>query len=230
MADNQFSEIWAATIKQYEADTNINIMDASRNLANVTSADELPGMIDGEQKKFRNYQKQVDKIQGAVKPVLDVIQAIADTAGEAVGVAFPPAKIVFVAVKLLLNAAENVSAHYKAIVNIFARMQTFLDCCNTYVKGNISLGLQQRLVEILAHLLSVIGTVMKDMKGGWLKHFFHSVLTKDNVMEDALQKLNDLTREEALASLADIHDKVGQALQGVDDLTKAQRDAELDKC
>ncbi|TFY57634.1 hypothetical protein EVG20_g8467 [Dentipellis fragilis] len=207
MADNQFSEIWAATIKQYEADSNINITDASCNLTNITSVDELLGMIDGEQKKFRNYQKRLQTLR-----------------------AFPPAKIVFVAVKLLLNAAENVSAHYKAIVNIFARMQTFLDRCKTYVKGNISLGLQQRLVEILAHLLSVIGTVMKDMKGGWLKHFFHSVLTKDNVMEDALQKLNDLTREEALASLADIHDKVGQALQGVDDLTKAQRDAELDEC
>ncbi|KAA1474506.1 hypothetical protein DENSPDRAFT_931704, partial [Dentipellis sp. KUC8613] len=227
MADNQFSDIWASAIKQYEADMKINIMDASHNFVNITSPDELLGIIDGEQKKFKNYHKQVEKIQGAVKPVLDVIQTIADIAGEAVEAAFPPAKIVFVAVKLLLDAADNVSARYKAIINIFVRMQAFLERCKTYVKSSISHGLQQRLVEILVHLLSIIGMVTKDIKRGYLRHFFHSVLAKDSALEDALQTLSDLTKEEALAALADIHSKVGQTLQKMVDLTETQKD---DKC
>ncbi|TFY51087.1 hypothetical protein EVG20_g11172, partial [Dentipellis fragilis] len=241
MPDSVFPEIWTAAIERYEGDTKIKVADAFRDLASTTSVDKLLDVIDGKQKKFKEYEKRGEKIRGALKPVLDIVSLSSAVAGEAVGAAFPPGKVIFVAVKLLIDAAHNVSAHYRSIIDIFRQLQNFLDRCCVYLHGDVSNKLKQRLVEILAHLLTILGMVTRVMKKGQLSgnkgHFLQNIFRKDKTIDEALKKLNDLTREEALQVLADVHHKVGQTLRvasstdkKVHIIAELQRDAEFHQC
>ncbi|TFY54295.1 hypothetical protein EVG20_g9764 [Dentipellis fragilis] len=227
MADDQFSETWAAAIKQYEADTKINIANASHDFAGITSAEQLLEIIQDEQKKFKKYRKRGEKIYGALKPVLEIVGSFADAAGEAVGTVLRPGKVIFAAVKLLLDAAKNVSTRYNLVIDIFGQMKGFLERCRIYLDGNISSNLQHKLVEIFSHLLSVIGVVTKDMKRGWLMQFVWSIFRKNDDMQGALTKLDHLTTQEHLAVQGVIYQEVGHMRRKID---KIDMDAELDAC
>ncbi|TFY72970.1 hypothetical protein EVG20_g53 [Dentipellis fragilis] len=234
--DNQFPEIWKASIKQYEADTKNNLMHASRGLADITSADELLGIIDDKQKNFMEYRKRGAKIKGALKPVLDIVGPLADAAGEGVALVFPPGKVIFVTVKLLVDATHNVKAHYDAIIDTFERMESFLLHCCMYLGhgGNISDDLRQKLGKILVHLLSIIGIVTKEMKKGQLRHFIHGVFTKDSAVQDALARLDYLTKEEGQVVQAATYQEVRHVSRGMDQMgqkfDKAYENIMLDKC
>ncbi|TFY51312.1 hypothetical protein EVG20_g11059, partial [Dentipellis fragilis] len=239
MADNPFPDVWKAAIERYEADTSIKISVASRALVSITSVDGLLEMIEQKQNRFMEYRKRGERIKGALRPVLDIIGALAGALGEGIALSFPPGKAVFVAVKSLVDATRNVKAHYDAIIDIFERMHNFLLRCETYLgQGvNISSDVQQKIVKIFAHLLLVVGIVIKDMKRGRLNDFVHGVFVKNTGIQDALGKLDQLTREEAQAVQAAIYDGVGQTLNAVTGLTDvvkgladAQRAAELRDC
>ncbi|TFY70482.1 hypothetical protein EVG20_g2514 [Dentipellis fragilis] len=238
MADNQLSKIWKAAIEQYEANTKINLKAASEShiFANISSPDELLKAIDDKQKNFVEYRKRGAKIKGALKPVLDVVGLLAGAAGEGVAIVFPPGKVVFIAVKLLVDASHNVKSHYDAIIDIFEQMKSFLLRYRNYVKydSNFSDGLQQNIVKILAHVLFTVGIITKDMKRGQLKHFIQGAFTKNSVIQDALTKLHHLTKEEGLNVQAVIYQNVRDMSKGVNaigkKLDKAHGNAELHRC
>ncbi|KAA1474458.1 hypothetical protein DENSPDRAFT_331040 [Dentipellis sp. KUC8613] len=196
--DDQFPEIWNASIRQYEADTKNKLTHAFRGLGNIKSADELLRIIDDKQKNFVEYQKRGARIKGALKSVLDIVGPLASTAGEGVALAYPPGKAIFVAVKLLVDATHNVKSHYDAIINIFEQMQSFLLRCRMYLShgGSISVDLRKKLGNILAHVICIIGVVTREMKKAQLRHFIHGVFTKDSAVQDALTELDHLTKEE----------------------------------
>ncbi|TFY56712.1 hypothetical protein EVG20_g8826 [Dentipellis fragilis] len=234
--DNQFPEIWKASIKQYEADTKNNLTHASRGLSDIASADELLKAIDDKQKNFVEYRKRGAKIKGALKSVLDIVGPLASAAGDGVALVFPPGKVIFVAVKLLVDATHNVKSHYDAIIDIFEQMQSFLLRCHLYLShgGNISDDLRQKLGKILAHLLSVIGLVTKEMKKGQLRHFIHGVFTKNSAIQDALARLDYLTKEESQVVQAATYQEMKHASRAMDQigkkLDKVYENIKLDAC
>ncbi|TFY58838.1 hypothetical protein EVG20_g8001, partial [Dentipellis fragilis] len=273
MADDQLSEIWKAAIEQYEADTENDLKAASESpkFANISSVDELLTAIDDKQKAFGQYRKRGAKIKGALEPVLDVVGMLADAAGEGVAVVFPPGKAVFVVVKLLVDvhfaflplrhlanseampqATHDVKSRYDAIIDIFERMESFLRRCRIYIKPGINISdvLRMQIVKILAHLLFIMGKVTKYIRKGCRGQIKHPVLgfLKKNTMQEALTKLDHLTKEEGLAVLAatldgvrdvdedvrDVNEGVKQVNEGVNGigrkLDSAQEDAELHKC
>ncbi|KAA1474470.1 hypothetical protein DENSPDRAFT_852311 [Dentipellis sp. KUC8613] len=206
MADDPLSEIWKAAMKQYEEETknNLKTASASRNSANFSSAEELLKAIDDKQKKFVEYRKRGAKIKGALGPVLDVVGTLASAAGEGVAVVFLPAKAIFVAVKLLVD------------------MQSFLLRCRAYVNhdSNISGDLRRKIVNILAHLLLAIGIITKDMKRGNFKHFIRGVFTRNSDVQDALAKLDHLTKDEGLAVQAVILQDMREVNLGVREINE----------
>ncbi|TFY69792.1 hypothetical protein EVG20_g3000 [Dentipellis fragilis] len=103
------------------------------------TVDRLLRLIDDEQNKFSQYRKKKVKVRSALKPVLDVVGWLAEVADEATATAFQPGKAVFVAVKVLVEAAHNISARYDTIIKIFSRMKGFLNRCETYLSSTILL-------------------------------------------------------------------------------------------
>ncbi|KAA1476996.1 hypothetical protein DENSPDRAFT_564946 [Dentipellis sp. KUC8613] len=99
-----------------------------------------------------------------------------------------------------------------------------------YLQSTISDSLRERLVEILAHLLGIIGIVTKDMKHGRLRLFVQNVCGKDEALENALEELDELTKYEIQDVVADTHLGVGKTVKAVDALADAQRKAELRDC
>ncbi|TFY52102.1 hypothetical protein EVG20_g10704, partial [Dentipellis fragilis] len=244
MADAQFAEIWSDAIKRYEADTGKKkITTASDALKGVVSADSLLDLMDSEQREFKQYRSKGDRIRSVVKPILVVVERFAAVAGEGVGAVFEPGKAVFVAVKLLLNAARDVSEHYDMIIAIFERMQSSLERICGYLEGpdTVSSVLKNTLVKILAHLLSFLGLVTKDIQAGRIRHYILNLITKKNKIHDALERFDTLMEEEGLAVQEEIylvthqtHRVMEQAYRVVEQtyraIEQAHVDEELQKC
>ncbi|TFY65174.1 hypothetical protein EVG20_g5695 [Dentipellis fragilis] len=254
MADDSLSEIWKAAIKQYEEETknNLKAISESPDFVNISSADELLKAIDDKQKDFKQYRERGERIKGALKPILDIAGALAGAAGEGVAVVFPPGKAVFVVVKLLVDATRDVKSRYDAIIDIFEQMESFLRRCCIYVKPNINISdvLQKQIVRILAHLLFIMGKVTKYIRNGYRGQIRHLVsgVFKKNTMQEALTKLDHLTKEEGLTVLAATLDGVrhmGEDVRNVNEgvmhvsdgvngierrLDSVQEDAELCRC
>ncbi|KAA1474958.1 hypothetical protein DENSPDRAFT_873710, partial [Dentipellis sp. KUC8613] len=216
-------------IQQYQADTKIHIANASHDFAGITSAEQVLGIIEDKQKKFKKYRKRAQKIYGALEPVLEIVGTFADAAGDAVGTVFPPGQIIFAAVKLLLDAAKNINARYNLIIDIFGQMKDFTERCHMYLDGNITLpiSLHQKLVEIFSHLLCLIGMITRDMKRGWFLQFIWIVFKKNDDIQNALARLNSLTTQEHLTVQGAIYIQVGHMKKKLD---KIEVDAELRDC
>ncbi|TFY70352.1 hypothetical protein EVG20_g2664 [Dentipellis fragilis] len=227
MADNPFTKIWGAAIRRYETDTKMSLADAMPDLAGALTANRLLGIIDDEHGKFKNYRSRGEKVRNAMKPVLVLVELFADVAGEGVTNVFQPGKAVFAAVKYLLNAARNISSRYDAIVDIFLQTHSFLNRLCIYLDGTISATLQERLVKILAHMLSLFGLVTKYIQKGRLKLFVQNVFSKNDDIQDALQRLDHLTKEEILIIQAETHQVTQKTYKT---LEQAQVDEELQKC
>ncbi|KAA1474952.1 hypothetical protein DENSPDRAFT_883194 [Dentipellis sp. KUC8613] len=170
MAEDPFAVIWKAAIQLYEGNTGTKIADASHAIAGIANVNALLEIIDRDQKKFAEYRNQGERIKAALRPVLNVIGTLAGAIGEGVALGFPPGKAVFAVVKLLVDATGNVKAHYDAVIDIFEQMHDFLSCCKIYLHRDAKMSddVQHKIVKIFAHVLLVIGIVIKDMKRGRL--------------------------------------------------------------
>ncbi|KAA1475015.1 hypothetical protein DENSPDRAFT_932059, partial [Dentipellis sp. KUC8613] len=238
MSEDPFADIWTAAIKRYEADTKMSITDTSHGLAGVLTADQLLEAINDKQMKFKNYRSRGGKIRMVLKPVLAVIGLIVDAASEGVANAFPLGAAVFTAVRYLLGAARNVSSRYDSIIDLFSRLQNCLDRCRIYLEGVISADLKKRLVEILACILSSLGLVTKYIQKGRLKLFIQTLVSKEDNVSDALQRLDSLTKDESLVVQAETHQVAQHTLQEVgnagkkvvEKLEKVQVNLELEGC
>jgi hypothetical protein len=115
------------------------------------------------------------------------------------------------------QVVKDVIASYKTLVNLFERTQFFLQRLNQYTAAPLTPEMTELLAKILAQVLSVLAFSTKAMKRGRISVFIRSkysfladcsterflkrLLGKTDV-EDALQRLDMLTKEENLMMAA----------------------------
>ncbi|KAH9974446.1 hypothetical protein BGW80DRAFT_181747 [Lactifluus volemus] len=110
--------------------------------------------------------------------------------------------MIFKGIGLLLTAAKNVAAGHNMLLNIFEHIKCFLERLKIYI--NIPLttatGMIELLGNIMAQVLSVLAISTKAMAECRIKKYIKTLVGlggKKNI-EDALQRLDMLTREEAM--------------------------------
>ena len=112
---------------------------------------------------------------------------------------------------------KDVIASYEMLINLFERTQLFLQRLNHYIATSLTPDMTELLAKILAQVLSVLALSTKEMKERRISVLILSryLLLADNSVErfmkrlvgrteveDGLQRLDMLTREENLMTAA----------------------------
>ncbi|KAH8984900.1 hypothetical protein EDB86DRAFT_3219430 [Lactarius hatsudake] len=109
---------------------------------------------------------------------------------------FPPAKAIFVGIGVLLQAVKDVRASQNTLVDLFGHMEYFFKRLEKYIDIRPTAAMTDIIVKIMVEVLSVLGLVTKEVRQGRTKKYLKKLVGRNDV-EDALQRLDRLTQEEA---------------------------------
>jgi hypothetical protein len=143
---------------------------------------------------------------------------------------------------------KDVIASYETLINLFEHTQLFLQRLHHYIATSLTPDMTELLAKILAQVLSVLALSTKEMKErriSVLIHSRYSFLADNSVerfmkrlvgrteVEDGLQRLDMLTREENLMTAACTLGVAGNIRQDVnvikDDAREIKDDLRINK-
>ncbi|KAF7363939.1 hypothetical protein MSAN_01052200 [Mycena sanguinolenta] len=217
--DDQFAELWRKAIESYEADTEIKLQ--THVLAVCKNPEDVLDALDGELRRFNAYRDKKENLRKWLKPMLNLIDTLSETAGEAAALSFPPGKLVFVALGVLVQAAKDVSERYDNIIALCQHLYSFLERLRVYMSGQLLGRMRELVIQMLAHLLSIFAMVTKEIKRNRFGAFWRSLLN-DTTVKDALGKLDNLIEEERSMGIANAMVWSQQILSLVQDLVLSE--------
>ncbi|KAH9055677.1 hypothetical protein EDB87DRAFT_1280511 [Lactarius vividus] len=138
-----------------------------------------------------------DRLKKWLVPIINVLYAFSGTLSEGVALVFPPSKLVFAGVGVLLLAAKDVTASQDILVDIFGRVESFFVRLEIYTEIPLTPAMTDKMVEITVEILDILATATKEMKQSRAKKFVKKVAGWTD-LEDGLKKLDKLTSEEVV--------------------------------
>ncbi|KAH9055276.1 hypothetical protein EDB87DRAFT_1824722 [Lactarius vividus] len=134
---------------------------------------------------------------------------------------FPPARLVFAGVGVLLLAARDVTASQDILVDIFGRVESFFVRLEIYTEVPLTPAMTEKMVQITIEILDILAIATKEMGQNRAKKFVKKVAGWTD-LEEGMKKLDNLTNEEvAMASVQilkvahTVDDKVTAVCDGV---------------
>ncbi|KAI0267816.1 hypothetical protein BC834DRAFT_842472 [Gloeopeniophorella convolvens] len=211
-----------AALDEYTKKTGIDLAEDhfANALRDCRSAEavilEFERVQQNAHRKTTRESGKRSEVMEKLKPVVSVVFMLCETLGEGAGLVFGPSKAIFCGFKVLLQAAQDVSASYSALVKLFDSFAEFLERLKFYVEPPRNMPIPKIIVKTMAEMLSVVALATKHIKRGWLKNFLKTLLgNKLKEILDALEKLDRLTNEELRMVVAQIHKDAAGTRQDV---------------
>ncbi|KAJ7048703.1 hypothetical protein C8F01DRAFT_1070277, partial [Mycena amicta] len=167
----------------------------------VRGRDKVLDALDRDLREFKDYRDKKERLRKWLKPMLHLIGSLSEAAGEAAAMHVPYAKAGFVALGVLVQAAKNVSARYDSIIDLCELLHSFLERLRVYLSVQLPENMQEVVVRILTHLLSVFGLATKEIKHNRFGSYLRTLIGQTDVQE-SLKKLNDLIGAEQSMGVA----------------------------
>jgi hypothetical protein len=99
-------------------------------------------------------------------PTVSVLYALSETLGEGVALAFPPAKVIFAGVGVLLSAAKDVRGDQNTLIDVLERMEGFFRRLEIYTEVPATTEMMDTIILIMVEVLSILGIATKEVKQG----------------------------------------------------------------
>ncbi|KAH9177989.1 hypothetical protein EDB89DRAFT_2239711 [Lactarius sanguifluus] len=193
-----FGKIFGTALEVYRKQTKKDI--ASHPLATQLLSCDTPSAIlailRAQVQAFDQSQSADERLTKWLDPTVNVLYAFSATLGEGAGLAFPPAKTIFTGIGVLLQAVKDVRASQNALVDLFGRMEYFFKRLERYIDVRPTAAMTDIIVKIMVEVISILGMVTKEIRQGRTKKYLKMLVGRNDV-EDALQRLDRLTQEEA---------------------------------
>ncbi|KAH9070960.1 hypothetical protein EDB83DRAFT_2313698 [Lactarius deliciosus] len=155
--------IFESALKSYKKKTKYDLKN--HDLFKQFEKCDSPGDILAA---FQSDQFGPSRIGDASKewlvPTVKVLYALSATLGEGVGLAFPPAKVVFAGVGVLLLAAKDVAGSQDILIDILGRIGGFFSRLKIYTRIPLSPAMKNKMVEITVEVLDILATATKEMR------------------------------------------------------------------
>ncbi|KAH8977721.1 hypothetical protein EDB92DRAFT_2108475 [Lactarius akahatsu] len=193
-----FGKIFGAALEAYRKQTKKDI--ASHPLATQLQSCDSPSAIlailRAQLQAFDQSQSADERLTKWLDPTVNVLYAFSATLGEGAGLAFPPAKMIFAGIGVLLQAVKDVRASQNALVDLFGRIEYFFKRLERYIDVRPTVAMTDIIVKIMVEVISILGMVTKEIRQGRTMRYLKKLIGRKDV-EDALQRLDQLTQEEA---------------------------------
>ncbi|KAI0285510.1 hypothetical protein BC826DRAFT_1109310 [Russula brevipes] len=116
-------------------------------------------------------------------------------------VPFSPATKIFTGIGVLLGAARDDVVSHDSLIQLFERIQCFLQRMGRYMRNLFSDEFAELLAKIMAQILSILALSTKVMTDGRISKILRRMAGRRDI-EDAISRLDALTREENLMVVA----------------------------
>jgi hypothetical protein len=111
-------------------------------------------------------------------------------------------KVIFTGIGILLAAAKNAHSSQDNLLNIFERIEIFFRRLDIYTMVPPTTEMMEIFMKIIVEVLCILAIATKEIKQGRMKKYMKRLVGRTD-MEDALNRLDKLTREEAWMASAE---------------------------
>ncbi|KAN0118150.1 hypothetical protein V8E52_005411 [Russula decolorans] len=216
---SNFAFIFNTALEQYKRKTKHDLAKHPL-LPTLQSCDSPEAILTVLREQSPNQSQNGD--DGHTKwiiPTVNVLYSFSATLGGVVGLAFPPANIIFKGIGVLLLATKDVRANRDKVIDLFSSIERFFQRLEIYTGITPTTAMTDIVVDIMVEVLAILATATKEVKCGRLKRFFRKLVGNTEI-EDSLQRLDRLTQEEARMACAEslkVTHGVDAKVMGVDD-------------
>ncbi|KAH8976899.1 hypothetical protein EDB86DRAFT_3110481 [Lactarius hatsudake] len=160
---SQFKLILDATLSKYQKKTGKNILShpLSVELQRCSSIDAILAILQRQAEAFEQFRGGDRRLMKGIGLSAHVLYALSATLGEGVGLAFPPAKVIFSGIGILLAAAKDVRASHDALVDLFGRTEGFFKRLKVYTETSSATDFAEVLVNVVVEVLNILSIADK---------------------------------------------------------------------
>ncbi|KAH9023526.1 hypothetical protein EDB83DRAFT_1984773 [Lactarius deliciosus] len=212
---SKFKSMLDAALVVYKEKTGNDLLGhwLADELKTCESVDSVLDILRDQAKAFERSGDQ--KLMKWIDPLVHVLYTFSDALGDGVSLVFPPAKVIFTGIGVLLAAAKDVRASHGAIIDLFERVENFFKRLEVYTQISLTTEMAEVLVKIVIELLSILSIATKEVKRRRAKIFARKLLGRTDI-EDALKRLDSLIQEEVQMAIAQILKVTTEAKDGAD--------------
>ncbi|KAI9446074.1 hypothetical protein H4582DRAFT_526080 [Lactarius indigo] len=204
-SSSNFDSIFGTAFEAYKKRTGQDIIShpLAAWLKTCNSPDAILAVLRAQVEEFDQSRRDDERLTKWLNPTVNVLYAFSATLGEGVGLVFSPAKVIFAGIGVLLLASKDVAASHDALINIFEHIENFFKRLEAYTEVPQTAAMTDVIVKIMVEVLSIFAIATKEIKQGRAKKFFNKLAGRRDI-EDALERLDRLTQEEARMATAEV--------------------------
>ncbi|KAH9007447.1 hypothetical protein EDB84DRAFT_219794 [Lactarius hengduanensis] len=204
-SSSQFKLILDAALGEFEQKTGKDLLDdwLAKELHSCDSVEAVLDIIQVQAEEFDKFKNGSSKLMKWIGSSVHVLFTISAALGDGVGVVVPSTKAVFTGIGVLLAAAKDVRASHDDLVDLFERIQFFLKRLGVYTQISPTKGMVEILAKIMAEVLSILSIATKEMQQSRTTTYWKKLVGRTDI-EDALKRLDNLTREEIRMAIAQV--------------------------
>ncbi|KAH9034483.1 hypothetical protein EDB85DRAFT_1889789 [Lactarius pseudohatsudake] len=163
---SDFGSILDAALCEYKKKTGKELLDhpLATELQHCDSVDVILAIFQGQAEAFQQFRDGDQMLMKWISPMVDVLFTFSGTLSEGVAFAFPPAKVIFVGIGVLLAVPKDVRASHDALVELFERVQSFFKRLGVYTQISLTDEMAEVFVKIVAEVLSIVSIATKEVK------------------------------------------------------------------
>ncbi|KAI9434703.1 hypothetical protein H4582DRAFT_1881751, partial [Lactarius indigo] len=216
-SSSNFDSIFRTAVKAYKKRTghDITAHPLAAQLKTCDSPNAILVVLRAQVEEFDQSRRDDERLTKWLNPTVNVLYAFSATLGEGVGLVFSPAKVIFAGIGVLLLASKDVAASHDVLIDIFERIENFFKRLEAYTEVPQTTAMTDIVVKIMVEVLSIFAIATKEIKQGFAKKFLKKLIGRRDI-DDALQKLDRLTQEEARMANAEVL----RVTHGIDDKVK----------
>ncbi|KAH9170950.1 hypothetical protein EDB89DRAFT_2243816 [Lactarius sanguifluus] len=224
---SHFKSMLDAALAEYKEKTGDDLLAhwLAAELQTCESVDAVLNILRDQAQSFERSGDQ--KLMKWIDPLVHVLYTFSGALGDGgiltlLAKAFPPAKVIFTGIGVLLAAAKDARASHGAIIDLFERIESFFKRLEVYTQISLTTKMAEVLVKIVIELLSILSTATKEVKRRRAKFFARKLLGMTDI-EDALKRLDSLIQEEIQMAIAQILKITTEVRDGADKTNMAMQ-------
>ncbi|KAI9438776.1 hypothetical protein H4582DRAFT_2128991, partial [Lactarius indigo] len=200
-----FRPIFEKALEEYKKKTgkNLTAHPLAAEIRCCDSPEAILTVLEGKAKELNQSRSSDERLTKWLNPTVNILNVLSATLGEGAGSVFPPTKIIFSGIGVLLVAAKSTVANHDLLVKLFSRIESFFQRLKIYTNIPSSPAVMDELSKIMAEVLTILGIATKGIKEGRTKIFLKKVAGM-NDLEDAIQRFSELEQRELLTGVAQV--------------------------
>ncbi|KAH9172792.1 ankyrin repeat-containing domain protein [Lactarius sanguifluus] len=216
-----FQPIFEKALQEYKRKTgkDLTTHPFAAEIKACDSPEAILTVLEGKANELNQSRSSDERLAKWLNPTVNILNALSGTLGEGVGSVFPPTKIIFSGIGILLVAAKDTVANRDVLVELFGGIESFFERLRIYTEVPPPLAVTNLLVKNMVDILQILAIATKGIKEKRPATFLKKLVGMNDDIKDALQRLRKLEQGELLTVIA----QTLRETSGLQDDTKATK-------